>query len=214
MATSGDVTLTSFSNNLLTENAFGAAAITADHARFLEASSSFTGNTVDIVHITSGDIYSDGVWAGIDAPYLISTGIWVSAALEVAPGAVLAFDAGQNMTIDSSGSLNAVGTEAAPIYFTGAEATPGYWGGLRFYNSNNSANVLEYTVFEYGGGYYDANLFITGSSSNPSQVTVTNSAFENSAEWGVLLSGTVNVNADIATANSFAGNANGDVSGP
>ncbi|HDP33573.1 MAG TPA: hypothetical protein ENN29_00515 [Candidatus Hydrogenedentes bacterium] len=213
LSTSGNVIISSFVGNVLTENTAGAARVDAGHVGFLDASSSFRGNQVDVVHIASGNVDTDAVWRGIDAPYLVDTGVGVYAALTIEPGAALAFAAGRTMSVESSGSLAAVGTNEAPVFFTGAEEIPGYWGGLRFYNSNTQANVLTHCVFEYGGGYWDGNLYITGSSANPARVAVTACAFENSLKWGISLAGTVDVNDDIATANTFANNAGGDIRG-
>ncbi|HDP35749.1 MAG TPA: hypothetical protein ENN29_11650 [Candidatus Hydrogenedentes bacterium] len=121
--------------------------------------------------------------------------------------------AGYSMSVNEYGSLTATGTAEAPVIFTGAEAVPGYWDGLRFYNSNSESNMLSYVKVEFGGGYFDANLYVTGSAANPTQIHATHCAFENSAQWGVLLKGVVEVNEDMGAVNSFSGNAAGDIEG-
>jgi len=100
--------------------------------------------------------------------------------------------------------------EDQPIVFTGAEATPEYLDGLRFYESKSPQNRLEYVAIEYGGGYWNANLHLDGSSSSPVQLDVSNSTIRGSASWGIYLDEAI-VNDDIETANTFAGNALGDI---
>ena len=60
--------------------------------------------------------------------------------MTIDPGAQLVFEAGEQMTVDSGGTLSALGTATDPIVFTGVEETNGYWGGLRFYASNSTSN--------------------------------------------------------------------------
>ncbi len=212
--TRSEVLISSFSENTLTNNTLGAAQINADHIGFLDDASTFSGNDIDVVNIEAGNVTADATWPGIDVPYFIGKDLGVSAALTLSPGTTLMFDAGNEMTVQADGSLEAIGTALEPIVFTGAEALPGYWGGLRFYYSNSTANALDYVTIEYGGGYWDANLYLVGGSSEPTRINVTNSHFTDSGSWGVLLSGTVNANLDIATANTFSNNTDGDISGP
>ncbi|GMT98621.1 hypothetical protein KH5H1_27400 [Corallococcus caeni] len=82
--------------------------------------------------------------------YAVTGVVEVSGALTLAPGTVVRFGPDAGLLIMPTGSLNAVGTEAAPITFTGTTATPGSWKGLAF-KSNNPANVLEHVVISYAG---------------------------------------------------------------
>lgn len=82
--------------------------------------------------------------------YAVTGVVEVSGALTIAPGTVVRFGPNAGLLITATGSLNAVGTEAAPITFTGTTATPGFWKGLAF-KSNNPANVLEHVVISYAG---------------------------------------------------------------
>lgn len=167
LVSSGTVMIDGFENNLLTANQAGAASMQADHIGFLKNTSSFTGNDLDRLLIPSGDVTTAASWPGIDAFYTLDTDVNVYAALTIEQNAVLEFEAGHTFQVEPDGSLAVSGTSEAPVFFTGVETTPGYWGGLRIYNSNTSDNVLNHGVFEYGGGYHDANVLITGSSSNP-----------------------------------------------
>ncbi|RKI38392.1 hypothetical protein D7Y27_23865 [Corallococcus sp. AB004] len=82
--------------------------------------------------------------------YAVTGVVEVSGALTLAPGTVVRFGPDAGLLIMPTGSLNAVGTEAAPITFTGTTATPGFWKGLAF-KSNTPANVLEHVVISYAG---------------------------------------------------------------
>lgn len=213
LSTYGGVILGAFENNVLTENVRGAVLTDADHVGFLHETSSFSGNDVDAVRVERGNVDNDAIWPAIDVPYYLDRDVSVNADLVIAPGAVLAFNSGRSMTVRSTGSLNANGTATDYIFFTGVEATPGYWGGLRIYNSNTIKNDLSYVVFEYGGGYYDGNLYLTGSTISPARAVVRNCIFRNSARWGIRLHGTFHVNADIAAVNLFETNMSGDIIG-
>ena len=131
--------------------------------------------------------------------------------LTIEPGARLVFESGRDMTVWEDGQLRAVGTEQDPIVFTGGEQTPGYWGGLRFYHSNSEDNQLAWMTIEYGGGYWDANLYLTGASDSPVLLEATSCMFQESETCGVYLSSYVNVNADFEEVNTFFNNTGGDV---
>ncbi len=207
----GDTIIGEFNGNTITANTLGAGNLAADVAGYLDATSKYTGNDEDVVAIWGSTVYADQTWPGIDADYLFTGDVTVSAALTIAPGARLVFEASEEMSVNSSGALTAVGTVDQPIVFTGVEQTPGYWGGLRIYQSNSPDNQLDYVTIEYGGGYWDANLYLDGSASSPVQLTVTNCTIQESATWGISLDADTNVNADIETANTFFNNALGNV---
>ena len=205
-----DSMVTAFGGNTITGNTDGAGYVTADSLRFLDDTSTYVDNDEDAVIIGGGTTTEDATWPAIDARYRFAGSCTIASAVTIDPGAQLVFESGISMTVNSDGSLAAVGTEDAGITFTGVEQTPGYWGGLRYYQSNATANALDYVTIEYGGGYWDANLYLTGSSSLPTQIAVTNSTFQNSSTWGIYIS-QANTNEDISEANTFFDNASGDV---
>jgi len=207
--------LPAFSNNTITGNTTGAAYMAANVVGYLDSDSTYVGNDRDEVRIWGSSVEQDQTWPAIDGDYFISGTVTVGAHLTLEAGAQLVFDSGEQMTVDQCGVLTAVGTETEPIVFTGQEQTVGYWGGLRFYNSNSVDNDLEYVTIEYGGNYWDANLYLTGSSSEPTQISVTNCTIRYSGSNGIyLVSEHVTANADIATANTFTGNTGDDVYAP
>jgi hypothetical protein len=201
-----------FNSNTLTGNTNGAAYLHANVVGYLDNTSTYTGNTLDQVRILGGPVTSDQTWPAIDADYFIASSVTVSAHLTLEAGARLVFDSGDEMSVDESGALTAIGTSTSPIVLTGDEMTAGYWGGLRIHNSNSANNQLDYVTIQYGGGYWDANLYLNGSSSTPTQVSVTNCTISNSLEYGIhYIDAYVTVNSDIQTANTFSSNGSGDV---
>ncbi|UCE60854.1 MAG: hypothetical protein JSU63_03710 [Phycisphaerales bacterium] len=206
-----DAVVEQFSGNTLTANTLGAVNTTAENAGYLDDTSTYVGNDEDIVRIASGTISTAVTWSGIDGAYFIDGSIGVDALLTLEPGARLVFNQNEEMTVWSEGRLSAVGTADVPITFTGAETTSGYWRGLRFYHSNSDQNRLDYVTIEYGGGYWDGNLYLASTASEPATVEVTNSSFTNSATYGIYIDADSTINDDVETANTFANNASGDV---
>ncbi len=207
--------LSTFNNNTMTGNTLGAAHMDANVVGYLDGDSTYVGNDRDEVRIWGSSVEQDQTWPAIDGDYFLAGDVTVSAHLTLEAGAQLVFDSGQEMTVDNSGSMTAVGTETEPIVFTGQEQIVGYWGGLRFYDSNSTDNQLEYVTIEYGGGYWDANLYLNASSSEPTLINVTNCTIRYSGSNGIyLVSEYVNANADIATVNTFTGNTGADVLAP
>ncbi len=151
----------------------------------------------------SGTISSDTTLS--ESCYNVTGNVNVDAALTIDPGVTLEFDEGVWMSVNSGGSLNAVGTAAEPIVFTGSQAVRGYWGGLTFYYSNSLNNQLDHVVIEYGGAADEANLMTVGSSSEPARLSVTNSTLRNSAGCGFDLRDTT-VMTEFAN-NTVTGNA-------
>ena len=210
----GDTIIGEFGGNTITGNTLGAGNSAADAVGYLDDTSTYTGNDEDVVAIWGSTVYTDQTWAGIDGNYLATGDITVAAHLTIAAGARLVFEAGQDMTVNSAGALTAVGTVDQPIVFTGVEQTRGYWGGLRYYQSNSPENALDFVTIEYGGGYHNANLYLDGTSSSPVQLSVTNCTFQHSETWGIYLDVDSIVNGELEAVNTFFDNASGDIRWP
>jgi len=126
----------------------------------------------------------------LDEPcYQVTASIQVrdGAALTVQPGVRLEFDAGTQLNIAVDGSLNAVGTAALPILFTGSESTPGFWRGIQFTFSNSNSNVLEHVTVEDGGGgggNGNANVVMFGRAGLIQRLRMSNVTLRNSAGYG------------------------------
>jgi hypothetical protein len=137
--------------------------------------------------------------------YNIKKDMYVEGAstLTIKPGVMLKFAAGKELRIRSDGAMNAVGTASAPIIFTGAQQTPGYWDGIIYYNSNNTKNELKYATVEYGGGggsSGDANLEIA----TTSRIKISHTTLRQSGGYGVLFSTDAII--DLFSNNTLTGN--------
>jgi len=188
-------TLASYANNRSTANGTAALRAATTVLGSLDAESVYTGNDGDDwIEVPSADVESDTTWPASDVPYYFDGNHRLFSAVSVDPGAQFVFSSGSKLTVKSEGSLNAEGTSDAPIAFTGADATPGYWETIEF-ESNNANNVLRHVEVADGGAGDWANVWVQGSG----RLTVENSTFANSATWGMVVE-------DGATLPAFASN--------
>lgn len=121
----------------------------------LDSLSAFEGNTDDRIWVPASNSFPGSVSQTVKAigvPYYIvkTTTHSVSAALTIEPGVELQFSANGGLNVSSTGTLIADGTPEAPIVFTGAQKTKGYWNGIQFTFSQN-ANLIDNAILEYGG---------------------------------------------------------------
>ncbi|HPD30598.1 MAG TPA: hypothetical protein PLL20_11425 [Phycisphaerae bacterium] len=204
----GDSVITDFSTNTLTGNALGAASVAQDVIGVLDAASTYSGNTRDVVNVRGGSVSSAQTWQAIDADYLFdSDDLIVDADLTISAGATLVFGQGRYASVNENGSLKAIGTSTAPIIFTGKQATAGYWECLLYYYTTSVNNVLEYVRIEYGGGSNSGNLRLSGNA----RATARNCTFAHSGGYGVYVDRNATINNDVETANQFSDNALGNV---
>lgn len=122
------------------------------------------------------------------ADYIITNSIEINADLIIEPGVKIEFVESSQIDVNGQGSLNATGTSAEPIVFTGEVETEGYWRGIRF-NSPSSKNKLIYTELKYGGeDYYkwDGESIVWLDSDNNSSVIIQNTIFEGSYKYGLF----------------------------
>jgi flagellar hook assembly protein FlgD len=123
----------------------------------LSASGNGTGK--DGIEYREGTINSNTTWPVSAIPYVVSGTIDVNASaapvLTIGAGNTIKFNAVSQISINhyNKGSLQAIGTPAAPITFTSnGTATPGYWLGLWFgASSNPPQSNVSYAIIEYAG---------------------------------------------------------------
>ncbi|MFO0818661.1 MAG: RHS repeat-associated core domain-containing protein [Pirellulales bacterium] len=136
----------------------------------------------------SGDIFdtTDGVPRLTNSEVHRVTGnirVPAGKTLTIEPGTIIQFNSGTSLTVD--GILKAVGTDAAPIYFTspqdnsptggGNTASPGNWGGITF-NADSDASRLEHIVARYGGSGRSG-LIVTSADIQISNSTISHTPF-------------------------------------
>ena len=177
---------------------------------------SLTGNTFNGTGPTSrieilGEILTqDASWAALPVPYQVVSGFVTvanngtqAATLTLAPGTTIKFASGTGLRAANSsnqGSLVAVGTQAQPILFTTASASPaaGQWSGIFFDPGTvDQTAILDHCTVEYAGQGGGGDLTI--SNANP---TIRNSTFRFSGGPGISLS-TAN---PVIQFNSITGN--------
>ncbi|MFH1168123.1 MAG: hypothetical protein V1852_29250, partial [Pseudomonadota bacterium] len=145
------------------------------NASFEDTTSVFSANNVD-VFVDGGTIDQNVLWR-LDPSYslYISGDIAVNGALTIAPGTVI--KPGDNVAFWVNGTLTAVGTSGAPIYFTDwrddtvggdanhdgtASAAAADWWRVLFIQGQGSA-TLAWCTLRYAGYYENACLYKTGS---------------------------------------------------
>lgn len=198
VATSGTAArLTIFENNIVTLNESSPISLRANNAGVVASNNVLTGNTTDVggnrdyIKITSSsDIGSAQTWSVTDVPYRVSN-TEILAELTITAGVTLEFTDGGRFDVRDGGTLVASGTEDNPITFTGIEKTPGYWTGVQIYN--NTANLLDHVVIEYGGGpggNTDGNIgvFFSGG-----RLSLQNTILRHSASYGFDFDDSINL---------------------
>lgn len=186
--------LLAFENNTFRGNAGYPIRVSAQQLHLLGTESDYLGQ---------GDpngrpyIYTDGIgsggaafesarWRKLNVPYFIAIGVNIeSGTITLEPGVTFVFGEGGSLTVDGPGALTAVGSPSAPIVFTGERQTPGYWGGIVFFQSNSDDNFFDHVEVSYGGG----GLIYENSIDLPyrSFLRIRNSTISNSATYGICV---------------------------
>lgn len=190
-----------FTGNTLTENAQGAAYVTANSAHLLGAGNSYRGNASgkDFVRVATDTIRGEVTWAALDVPYRAQK-VTVDGTLTILPGARLEFDANGQLYVAAAGRLVAVGTGSELIIFTKAPDVA-RWDGIHFYMTPNP-NRVEYAEVAFGGAtkfsWADEKA---GLSSYRSSVSVANTRFSSNGGYGLWFDSLSTVTGACDTAN-------------
>ena len=220
-----------FASNTLTENALGAAHVSAQAARWLDDATTYGGSD-DHVFLDANDgrddVTDDATWPTLgDARYVVSGTIDLRAVLTLEPGVTLSFEADTGLFAQNENAgIVAAGSSASPIVLTGETPVGGSWYGVYLREARMAGNVMDHVTIEYGGGEFDGGVtgwvsndrFNLSIGQNPinqvAQMDVTNSTFRNAgvvgsgAGYGIYVSSGSIVNAGICTTagNVFASN--------
>lgn len=111
-----------------------------------EATEGSAGTTVTYRQIAKGE---NKLWTAKDSPYIINSNLTVASGgtLEIEPGVTVKL--GTNVSINVSGSLNAVGSEDKTIRFLGSSADR--WGGLTLNPTTFGTDSVSLENAEIGG---------------------------------------------------------------
>ncbi|MFN8597730.1 MAG: hypothetical protein U0559_16295 [Anaerolineae bacterium] len=133
-----------------------------------------------------GTITQDTQWLVISSPFTVcASGVTVgpTATLTIQPGVTVQFQQSVNNKLNVQGTLNAIGTTAQPITFTGLVATPGSWAGISAdYSVITPAlvNLSNVTLEDGGGGSALGQLII-----DRATLTLTHSLIRNGGSNGI-----------------------------
>lgn len=133
-----------------------------------------SGNGFDGVVLRGGALAGEHVWEATGLPYLVQGDPYVpeGSRLTVEPGVEVRFD--ESTPLTAYGALQAIGTPAQPITFTGTTQQPGWWRGIWVDGGGDQPNesvVLEHVTIEYGGEN-QANLNLHDARVRVSQSTI------------------------------------------
>lgn len=189
-----------FANNTLTDNEATPVALYFDQMGALDASSNYQGNEKDYIEVRENDISQNAVdMPVVNVPFRFveSKRYNIMNALTIAPGSILEFSSGAGFRLgqqasdcgNTSGSLNATGTQAEPITFRGVTPGKGTWLGIGF-NSSSPNNKLIHCTITGGGSddLYNASDFGANITLQcDSRVTIQHSTITESGEYGIYM---------------------------
>ena len=179
--------LSGWSSNTLRDNVVAGVTLDANTVRYLDAASTYAGgSTPYAIEVSAGNVTTAGTWPATDEPYLVSSSPGITAALTLQPGVELAFEQAERFSVNSGGSLSAVGTQADTIRFYGTQQTAGFWEGIEV-SSTSTSNELSYVEIAHAGGSGWAGLWVWSGGS----MEVTHSLIRNSATVGVNNAGSL-----------------------
>lgn len=211
----GSTELKSFGKNTFTKNGLGPASVGSQAVHQLDVTSTYTGNDVDRLRVRDDRVGKAVTWNDLGVPYQLEQSVHVDLVWTLAPGVTLLLAKDTWISVDGDAAgLRAVGTAQKPVTFSGIEKTAGYWHALTFGGSLNAANVIENAVVEYGGstgGGGEEGMITASSDSHGVKLSVKGATVRHSGQYGIWLGNYAQYNGDIDSANTFTGNAKGDV---
>lgn len=100
--------VTAFANNTITLNTLGAGRLEAWHAGFLDGTTSFTGNDVDVVFVggeAPTHTLADVTWPALDVHYFLASNLVIDHMLTIADGAGLLLGSAVSIIPGESGGM-------------------------------------------------------------------------------------------------------------
>lgn len=194
-----------FSDNTISQNEKAPIRLPAEQVSIISQGDYF-GNADNYIEVLGGNITSNCLWQNPGISYrLIGSINIINNTLTLLPGIKIEMEADVSINVKMGGALRADGT-SDQIIFTGSVARPGYWKYIHFNGDCNDVSCfLNACLISYGGGDEGWPACIYCENSSP---TITNCRVENSASWGMYLSGD---SSPDYTGTTFSGNFRGDI---
>jgi uncharacterized cupin superfamily protein len=165
---SGDASFKAFTNNTIKTSAENPIRLGANEVGSLGDGNIFEENDKPTIYVEGETIDKSATWRNFEVVYFMQGTTYVESAssvpvLTIQAGTTLEFaqNAELNIALSSGtkGALYAVGTEAAPITFTGLGQEAGSWAGIYMgdgttdgIEGNTGTTVIQHALIEYGGG--------------------------------------------------------------
>lgn len=164
-----------FTGNTIKASGSNPISLRANAVGSLGAGNTFVANTHQAIDVVGEAISKSATWLNQGIPYRLQGESSVEHAsstpvLTIAAGTALEFGPGASLYVGygGNGALFAVGTESAPIVFTGVSKTLGTWAGLHFYDhtvdgtpGQASTTVIQHARIEYAETSSNSMVFIS-----------------------------------------------------
>lgn len=163
-----DGVLPDFGNNIFTgceKHPIGLASLS--QTSYMDNNTQFTtDNTYNSIYVKGATSSTPYTVVNVSGPYLLNGNTTIDSDVEIEAGTDILFGPATRITVNSGGSLKAIGNSSERITIKGDQEVEGYWEYIRFYNSNNTNNNFQYVDVSHGGGNStrDANIYLEGSS--------------------------------------------------
>ncbi len=203
-------TLSQFDNIISTSNE-RPGVISIEMIPSLGTGLAFTGNQSDIIYAINSSADESGTWLNHGVPYSVDD-LTVSANLTIGAGVQMLMRSSAEIFVNTNGTLAISGTAAQPVDIRGEQPVAGYWQGLRYQYSNNN-NVIDHATITYGGGGTpgtSGNIELSCLTTNPSRVSISNTAINDSGGWGIYTSN--NCLLTVGTGVTYSNNSQGNLS--
>jgi hypothetical protein len=218
---SGSQLLNFVSNRFQTNTAYGITTHIAE-AWQMDKSNQFSNNGKEFIHLIGygcSPIAKEVLLAAQSLPYFLSGCIHFSNRLVIDPGVRLYMDSHAGIVIEGSSgnaSLKAVGNAALPITIAPLFPGQGKWSAVNIVSSSSYDNLIEYCNISGGGEegihHYGNAILNVSVTEGTTAITVRNNSIGNSAGYAIYVKQAgCTYNADIATANQFVNNKEGNV---
>ncbi|MBO0952883.1 right-handed parallel beta-helix repeat-containing protein [Fibrella forsythiae] len=210
-----EAVLREFTANSFTSNAEAGIVLPPESVAKLDAASQFTGangrNVVEVKGEYLGNNSAQGTviaWPGFadKTPYRIMRRMQVRSGWKLSPGVIIEVARDVSIIVDETGYLNAVGTPAQRITFTGAAGQAAYWTGILSHSTSNQSRLENADILNAGStailSTKRANLALYG---NNASLTLRNTRIVGSGGYGVYVGFQATLNTDETA--TYEGNA-------